>query len=358
MNATQLTKKLKNRTISLFMAIIIVITGMEMVMLPNSEVASAATSKTKQVVILESSKKHVVKVGQYIVKHDQDKVNIVKGKNTIFSKKIASAVVVGDNLYWGKPCYPEEDSRVYCYDIVKNENTVFVDMNQKVKNGYRDACARKVKYGNDTYFNNLYEYATISRFFAYHNDWLFYELGGAGYYILHRANVKTGEVQLLGNYSSEMDTSPRFHMVKDGYAYIYYTFVGDTNNKDQFDNKPYTRIDMNKNSGKEEVVIENCSISGQTDVLCLYKNKLYYVEHVIRKGKKIKYDNKQTTYLKCCNLDGSKKKTLYTWNSQATVMKQFGEGKIYLENCLKNIYYQYDIKTKKLVTIKELPEEY
>ena len=34
------------------------------------------------------------------------------------------------------------------------------------------------------------------------------------------------------------------------------------------------------------------------------------------------------------------------------------EGKIYLENCLKNIYYQYDIKTKKLVTIKELPEEY
>lgn len=343
------------RVLSVVLALILMTAGTVIGQEDNSITANAGGSP----VVFKEGDSRNIKVGKYQLIQESGssirgfKIKVQKGNKVLFSKKTNSAMLIGKKLYWvpvtGKYGIPMK--RVYCYNIEKNKNTLVIDIDKEIANGYTDEFVEEKydSYDKKWYYQNWYDDdASIDEMIAYKVPYLYYSYSGVGIRMLHRLNLKTKTTELIGCYDyNSMRGFPFYDMVYKGYMYCGYGDISDSFGPDVHDNKAYTRFSLN-GKGKEKIIIKNC---GNGHVV-RQKDKLYYLQYKIRKKHTEKNQYKQTTYLKSCNLNGSNKKTLKTWKNQSMDLKGIIGNAIYLKKEETGTYYQYHIKSKKVSKIK------
>ena len=310
------------KVVTIIMILILVVSELTIHNTNNMVVLNAKSSP----VVFNYGNMQDVKMGAYRIVQEYKKNNskkfsikVKKGNKILLNVKTQYALLRNGKLYYSKK------NNIYCYNVKKEKRTVFFKLKKKVDwGGYSDI---EIK--------------------TYHNSYLYYEycMGAEDCY-LARVNLKTGKKQeLMGGWISEYD------FFYKGYLYIYY---GDLC---ACVNQKYYRIPLN-GKAEEEIIISKCA----EGTVFRYKNKLYYMQYAKKKGTDTSDTSKLTTYLKCCNLDGSNKKTLKTWKNQTTRIMRITGGVVYLqkeyEYNSKSQYelYQYNIKSKKVNATSKYPK--
>lgn len=262
-----------------------------------------------------------IKIGAYKIIQEYKKdtsqkkftIKVKKGNKILLKARVGYALLLDGKLYYA------ERNCIYCYNVKKEKSTVLVEVPKIEEEWYTDI--------------------DISQ---YYYSYLYYIIDmGASVCALYRVNIKTGKIEELMECLSY-----KYDFFYKGYTYIPF---GDH----EISNQSYYRISL-KGKKKVKEIISKCADGN----VVRYKNKLYYMQFG-----KINYNDtsKVTTYLKCCNLDGSHKKTLKTWKKQTMEVMGIIDGVLYFRkaNEFKSEFktlYKYNIKSKKITTTKKYPK--
>ena len=131
------------RVLSVVLALILMATGTVI----GQENSTITVNAGGSPVFFKEGDSRNIKVGKYQVIQESGssirgfKIKVQKGNKILFSKKTGSAMLIGKKIYWvpviaGK--YDMPMKRIYCYNIEKNKNTLVIDIDKEIANGYTD----------------------------------------------------------------------------------------------------------------------------------------------------------------------------------------------------------------------------
>ena len=241
---------------------------------------------------------------------------VKKGEEEIFTiYEIDNALVYEKKIY-----YPYGRG-IYCYDIEKNQDTLVT----AVKKG--------------TYYP---EYGDVNVLFACYNSYLYYTVQvDVDYWDeLYRVNLETGKQQKLhvGSFES-------YDFIYQGNIYIHDTSM------DGPSNISYYQLSVQG----DRIVKRKILTCGANAQLTFYKDKLYYVKYDERDLSK-EMGREDTTYLMRCNLDGTEKEILQTWEKETVFFKHSTGTEIYIGSYENEEGYYYNMETGELTDYNEAKE--